>query len=290
MVSVRIHFYCTAGGINRDSPVMHESQPGTNAPVRQPNFPAGPAGSINVTGSTNSWLHPLLVKLVLAHAKDDYLGSRLTNAEARLKDYISVIQTCKSDPSQWASLDPIPQFELEQMYNEMQILLQRIANGLDYFGNPAGWVPMLSFEVNTTLFDNEVDRAIDMLYLAYWINNKASNEQQQVAALTTARYKLTNELAQAKRDFNVAANQLPTLKNKALSLQNQVITTQLEMQAREQELLEQTGDPTWLSGLRMGLKFSAMICQMVPVYQPALGGVGEGLRLGSSPNSPRLPT
>ncbi len=180
------------------------------------------------------------------------------------------------------------QFELEQMCNEMQILRQRIANGLDYFGNPAGWVPMLSFEVNQTLFNNEVDRAIDMLYLSYWIRNKAETEQQKVDALSAARDKLRGELAEAKTNYNAAVDRLPVLKNKALTLQNQILETQMEMQFKEQELLEQTGDPDWVTGVRLGLKMSAMVCQMVPVYQPALGAVGGGLRLASdfNPDTP----
>jgi hypothetical protein len=39
------------------------------------------------------------------------------------------------------------------MHDEMILLLQQIEAGLDYF-EPLAWVPMLSFEVNSTLFRN----------------------------------------------------------------------------------------------------------------------------------------
>jgi hypothetical protein len=275
-----VHFYFSSlWTIDHELQGTRISNAGTNAPLIYPNSPAGPVGSYRLERSTNSWVHPLLVRKILAHAKDDYLGSRIAEAEARLQEYVSVINTCKADTIYWASLSPMDQLELEQMYNEMQILLQRMANGLDYFGNPAGWVPMLSFEVNQTLFNNEIDRAIDMLYLAYWIKSKAATEQEKVKALSAARDKLRGEIAQAKVDYSNAVEQLPVLKNKALTLQNRVLETQMEMQAKENELLQQTGDPDWLAGLKFCLKGAASICQMIPVYQPALGSAGGGLRL-----------
>jgi hypothetical protein len=259
----------------------HQSFAGTNAPVQQANAPAGPPGGYSGSGNQYSWLNPLALRKIIDHAKDDHLGNRIAQAEQRLKDYVQVLNDYRTDTNSWALLDATTQFELEQMYDEMQISLQQIANGLDYFGNPAGWVPMLSFEVNQAMFANEIDRAINMLYLAYWINNKAATEQQRVNALAAAREQMRQELAQAMPDYDAAVSRLPVLNNKAVSLNNKIVETQLQLQAKEQEILQQLQDPSWLTGVRLGLKMSAMICQMVPVYQPALGAAGEGLRLVS---------
>ena len=259
----------------------HQSMAGTNAPVRQADAPAGPSGSLTIMGNQYTWVSPLVLRKIIDHAKDDHLGNRIAEAEARLKDYVQILDDYQADSASWALLDSTTQFELQQMYDEMQISLQQIANGLDYFGNPAGWVPMLSFEVNQAMFANEIDRAINMLYLSYWINNKAATEQQRVNALTTAREQTRQELAQAMTDYDTAVAQLPVLNNQAVTLNNKIVETQLQLQAKEQELLAQTREPSWLTGVRLGLKVSAMICQMVPVYQPALGSAGEGLRLVS---------
>lgn len=278
--AVTVHFYYSWFVVKHDTPVTHTSTVGEDAKVQKAN--SGSAGTANsVAGPQYAWVNPLVLRKIIDHAKDDHLGNRMGQAEARLKDYVQVLEDYYADEASWAQLDETTQFELEQMYDEMQITLQQIANGLDYFGNPAGWVPMLSFEVNQAMFANEIERAINMLYLAYWINNKADSEEQKVDALTAAREQTRQELAQAIPDYDAAVVRLPVLNNKAISLDNMIVETQLQLQAKEQELMEELREPSWLTGVRLGLKMSAMICQMVPIYQPALGAAGEGLRLVS---------
>ncbi len=50
--------------------------------------------------------------------------------------------------------------ELNQLLNEALMLQQRLDAGLDYFTKPLGWIPGLSFEVNQTVYDNQIDSAI----------------------------------------------------------------------------------------------------------------------------------
>jgi hypothetical protein len=52
------------------------------------------------------------------YARDDYLGENVAEAEARLREYVSVLDNYMADSS-WSALDPTTQFELEQMYDEM---------------------------------------------------------------------------------------------------------------------------------------------------------------------------
>ena len=243
--------------------------------------PFGQTGSHAVAGSQYAWLQPQLVRKILNHIRDDYLGEHVAEAEARLREYVSVLGNYRVDSS-WGALDPMVRFELEQMYNEMQGLLQQIENNLDYFGNPAGWVPMLSFEVNKLIFEQEVERAMRMLYLAYWIRNKESTEANKAAALVAAREQLRTEIAQAKLDYDAAVAAVPNLMNKAEELATKIHQTQDLLVARENELLQQTQDPPWLAAVKGALKGAAMACQMIPVYQPALGAVGGGLRLISN--------
>jgi len=254
---------------------------GQSFPVPLADAPFGQAGSYTEEGSRYGWLHPQLLRKVLNHIRDDYLGEHVTEAEARLRDYVAVLADYRADTS-WGDLDPTARFELEQMYNEMQALLQQIENNLDYFGNPAGWVPMLSFEVNKVIFEQEIDRAIRMLYLAYWIRNKETTEANKAAALVTARDQLRAEIAQAKLDYDAAVAAIPNLSTRAEELVTKIHETQDLLVARENELLEQLQDPPWLAAIKGAFKGAAMACQMIPVYQPALGAVGGGLRLISN--------
>ncbi|MBE7501109.1 MAG: hypothetical protein HS113_12520 [Verrucomicrobiales bacterium] len=270
----------------KSSAESRTSKAGTDAAIQRARTAAGPNGTYTLTEAPLGWLHPLALRQVLQHLRDDYLGNRLDTVAPRLADYAEILAAYRAGPV-WTALDPTARFEFEQMHAEIRLLQQRLEAGLDYFGNPAGWVPMLSFEVNFTLFQNEIDRAMDTLYLAYWINNKAQTEQQRLESLTAARNQLRTELDQARRDYNAAMTRLPRLRTQAAQLHTDIQNVQIKLEAKELELLEDTREPDWVFGLRFGLKLSAMMCQMIPVYQPALGTVGEGLRVASDFNPDR---
>ncbi len=286
-VAKKVNFYYQFPLSMKDSVSSHTSKAGSDAAVAKANTVAGADGGYAVTNSPLAWVNPLALRKALDHAKDEYLGNQLDDAQSRLTNYVSILAELKASP-QWLNLDATSQFELEQIDDEAKILLQRLAEGLDYYGNPAGWVPMLSFEVNTTIYQNEIDRAMNMLYLSYWIKNKAQTEQQRVDALSSARDQLRAELTQAQSNYDDAVAQIPVIHNKAITLQHDIQTVQFKLEEKETELSQKTGDPSWVTGLRLGLKLSAMMCQMIPVEQPALGAVGQGLRVASDfdPNNP----
>ena len=280
-----VHFYLDWLTM-KSSASRHTATAGENAAIGRALTPAGPDGSYTQDPRRFGWVHPLSLHKVLQHLRDDYLGNRIAAAQERLEDYVTLLGEFRADP-EWEALDPTAQLEVAQMHDEMARLLQQIEAGFDYFGNPPGWVPMLSFEVNSTLFRNEIDRAMRTLYLAYWLGNKASSEQQKLDALSTVRDELRAQLAQAQLDYDAAVTRLPVLRTKAALLNSEIGTLQNDLEAEELRLLEDTREPDWVFGLRFGLKVSAMMCQMVPVYQPALGTVGEGLRVASDFNPDR---
>lgn len=286
-VSEHVTFYVEWFQMKSTVDATHTTKAGQDAAVGKATTLAGGDGTYTFSDSPTAWIHPLAVRKVLEQIRDDYLGNHIADAQARLEDYIQLLSDYRASPL-WASLDPSAQLDLAQMQDEMTVLLQRLQAGLDYFGNPAGWVPMLSFEVNTTLFSNEIDRAINMLYLVYWIKHKAQTEQQRVDALATVRDQLRAELQRARSDYDDAVKRLPLLRTKANQLNSDIGTVQLQLETKETELRNDTREPSWVFGLRFGLKLSAAMCQMIPVYQPALGTVGEGLRVASDfdPNRP----
>jgi hypothetical protein len=283
--SEHVHFYLDWFTM-KSSASRHTADPGDDAAVRRGNTVAGSNGGYALQERGFSWVHPLSLHKVLEQIRDDYLGNRIESAQTRLEDYVALLTAFRTDP-EWEELDGTAQLEIGQIHDEMARLLQQIEAGFDYFGNPPGWVPMLSFEVNSTLFRNEIERAMRTLYLTYWLGNKAATEQQKLEALTTVRDELREQLAQARTDYDAAVARLPLLRTKASDLNSEIGTVQNDLEAEELRLLESTREPDWVFGLRFGLKLSAMMCQMVPVYQPALGTVGEGLRVASDFNPDR---
>lgn len=250
-----------------------------------PTAAVGTSGARGVAGTQYSWLNPVLLRKIINDAKDDYLQNRIAATENRLKDYVGVLAEFRADATSWSAAPEMWRFELSQMYDDMQILLQQIANGLDYFGNPNGWVPMLSFEVNANLFDQEIDRSLDIVYLSRWITRKQDNAAETYNALGTARTKLAAEIDAAKVSYDEAVANLAGLKGEAEAIGQRVRSVQIQLETKDNELraqaIENTRPPAWETGLRLALKTAAVVCEMVPVYQPALGAVGGALRLGS---------
>jgi hypothetical protein len=95
----------------------------------------------------------------------------------------------------WNDLDQKIQLDLMQIHDEMSNLLHRLGNNLDYFGNPVGWVPMLSFEVNTSAFENEIPHALRVMYLNYWLGNKAATIEENIDAMKELRLQLRDQIA-----------------------------------------------------------------------------------------------
>jgi hypothetical protein len=285
-----IHIYswrsgtlCFTAHIDEDG--RHTTTNGTTFPV--PVASNGAIGGATLRGNTlYTWLHPQLLHKILSDAKDDYLQNRIAAAESRLQDYASFLEQYQADTSAWDAAPEMTRYELSQMYDEMRILLQQIANGLDYFGNPNGWVPMLSFEVTANLFDQEIDRSLDIIYLSQWISQKQADAAETLNALDTARTKLAAEIDVAKSDYDMAAANLAGLQGEADSINQRVQNLQLQLEAKYNELLGQAQQNTqpsqWEIGVRVGLKTAAAICEMVPVYQPALGAAGGALDLASN--------
>jgi predicted nucleic acid-binding Zn-ribbon protein len=258
----------------------HTTKAGADAARPTANTAAGTGGTYEVWENPFAWVHPLSLRKVLHQIQDLYLANEVWAAGELLAYYHQVLADFAAHPS-WGDVPPAAQLELAQLHGEIIRLRHQLEGGLDYFGNPAGWVPMLSFEVTLTLFENEIDRAIDQLYLTYWIGNKAATEQQQLDAMGAARNKLRDQLVQARDEYDDAMLRLPVLRTKAADLDSAIQTTQNKLEAKSIELLNDTREEDWVTGVRLGLKLSAMMCQMIPAYQPALGAVGEGLRLAS---------
>ncbi len=163
----------------------------------------GYSGAITCTMDTQqpfAWMSPYALKMVIAHAKDAYLHKYDDEAYAILTEYQDLLNTYielpgyNSIPQQW-------QFEFEQMYQEIINLVHRLENGLDYFGNPPGWTPMLSFEVWEAAYEDEIERAINILYLSYWLQNIADDATTKADALREGREKLWAQTVQFKGEY-----------------------------------------------------------------------------------------
>lgn len=269
----------------------HESKPGKNAEIRHAEHAYGETGACRAGGNPYTWIDPILVNKMLNRIKDKYLANRLDDASSRLDEYVQIIGEYMASEN-WEILPGKQQIEIKQMVDEMEILRHRISSNLDYFGHSSGWVPSLSFEVIKNFFESEIKSATHILSYAYYIKNKGAATEKRFESLKSMRKRLDDDISIAVSRYNKAIDRIPELKITAENLHKQTLETQNKLEAKETELAqqadEQTRPPAWLFGARLGLKISATIINMIPVYQPALGAVGGGLNLLSDfdPNKP----
>jgi hypothetical protein len=236
--------------------------------------PAGRSGQLTCTLNAFkplAWMSPYALKMGLAHAREAYLYGYSAEAVERLSEYQMLLEALMGLDA-WDSLDSQWQLEFEQMYGEIVTLLHRLENGLDYFGNPAGWVPMLSFEITKAFYEQEINRTVRILYLSWWLQDAQVQNEAKAEGLENSRGLLW-EQAQALRDqYTTIQAMIPTLK-----LQAQQITAQIgqadseacfgllcELKQKEDELIARADRivekrhkiPLWKRYLR-GLAFSA---------------------------------
>lgn len=168
-----------------------------------------------------AWLSPYSVKMALAYARDAYICGYSAEAVELLSDYRELLSTLMSLDT-WDSLDSQWQFEFEQMYGEIVTLLHRLENGLDYFGNPAGWVPMLSFEITKAFYDQEINRTVRILYLSYWLQYQAVQIEDKANGLANSRNALWLQAQDLKNQYATIRAMIPSLKNEAERISAQI--------------------------------------------------------------------
>jgi hypothetical protein len=274
------------GHVPKDDDIVLLAQGGPTSygkGVGVPTAKAGAAGETNYVDNPYAWLNPQLLRHILSGVKDNYLQNRLSIAEDVMNDYSEVIEGYRTHDA-WTDNNKTTQttrFELGQMYDEMQILLQQIANGLDYFGNPNGWVPMLSFEVALKAFNQEIDRSLDMVYLAKWITKKQNDATITLNALATARAGLRAEIETAQSAYPIAQQKLSGLTAKASAIATQVQNIQSKLQAEDNVLSAQARKNTkpshWEGAGVLILQKVGAMAEMTPAKQPALGKAGAAL-------------
>lgn len=227
-----------------------------------------------VTESLYSWLSPYSLRMIIQWAKDAYRDGNLKDAQAVFSDYLPIVTALASTPA--GSSFIAFRLEIEQY-------LHRLDANLDYYGNPAGWVPLLSLENNMQLLNQEVTAAVPLIYLAERIDKIASDEAKRQQTLLDTTAKLQNEVKAAAADFAAVETTVQQLSFTADTLalevdqaQAEISTTEAALLARAQaNVVDRHKVPAWLEGLRV----LSAACEVLPIFQPVLGTVGEGLNL-----------
>jgi hypothetical protein len=259
-----------SGNITGQSEKQFNTREGADAPPPAADVPVGTTGAFTLQPESMDWLSPAALRVSLNYLNDAYLEGHLTVVSKELERLINLIEAARQTPG-WTTLAANDQEDIGEILDDLWTLQHRIGSNLDYFGNPAGWVPMLSFEVNKLAFDNEIDRAMRVMYLNYWLGNRATTIAQKLDALRAMRDELLGQIETDRKAFDEAVQSIPSVETDAANLQVEIDQVILRIQEIEDELLPRAKN---IVILKKTARTMGKIAQTIPVYQPALGAAG----------------
>lgn len=241
---------------------------------------AGQSGQLHSAGHSYAWLHPYALKSILAHAKAVFLNGHPEEARVLLADYPDMI-----DAFLTAEPDSAYELDLMQLRDEILTILFKIDRGLDFFGNTKGWAPLLSFEVTRVAFQNEIEHALEVLYLNHWIRKAQDKSLVVVGALEESKNLLEEEIDQFKDDFIEAKEQLEQLSSQSWDINSQIELLREELNAKQQTI-NQTH--SGFTALGSGVGMVSKLLSAVPKVGSLLSG-GVNLLMSIGQNIPLDP-
>lgn len=260
--------------------------PQTNNPITTVagNSYSAPTPSVSSPGQYTpssdafAWLNPLAVQACVAYFQNAMLvgqGSQVLDDMAfysqTLQDYLATNPGADIPQDSALSDDQNDQLNIVIDLNQCaQLLQQMVSNqrqGLDYFGNPPGWSPLLSFQMNYNLSEQEIDQAVDNLYLCYWIKNCYQELDQKNTALNTAITQTTAQIKQLATRYQSDNDDLGPFSTQLEENSEAITRMQNDIQSLDQQLLKEAEnkvDPMWkrvLDGICKGL---GAVCDFIP--------------------------
>lgn len=223
---------------------------------------------------SNVWLHPLLLKTALCYIRDAYLGGDLDSAEALLTEYSEALRLDPPAEAGWGN-----DFETNQYYSsqtEVANLLGKLSKRLDYFGNPAGWTPLFSLKANLSLFEKEIDSAIQMLLVTEWVKRASEKEKAKEATIKQSIEQLNDDNKRAISLIAGAEKTIKTLNDDLTELNHSIFDFDQDLKTLVEELRAKAkNDLEKKAIINLAANSISAICQVIPYGQPALGAVGS---------------
>ncbi|MDR0830052.1 MAG: T9SS type A sorting domain-containing protein [Prevotellaceae bacterium] len=248
----------------------------------------GQDGSFVLNDKEFTWLHPNFISAVVKHAKDAYLNIYNGFTYNIFDEYTKAFTDLKQS-QEWDELSDELKMELSNADSEMQAVMFRIGQNLDYFGNPVGWVPMLSFEVNKIAFEQEIEKAIRVMYLSYWLKNIEGSNAQRIAACNEAINQVKQELLANEGALNQFVLYIPELQDELTALEEQLNNLIVRIEQKTQQLLSQAEHNVKkrnrfnkIAGVMSAIaKAAPVVCSIIPGVGTAVGtGISAAITIG----------
>jgi hypothetical protein len=248
------------------------------------NYPLGPKGADGryiFEPLPHKWLHPHAVRLMLQYARENYIYGQDEVTLDICKKYTSLISNYKETP-QWDA-DTINRLDLDQLLYSFASVKEQLENDLDYYGNPRGWAPLLSFEANLENYENEIEYAIRVFYLNYWMSAKATDLQDILDAAWELKEQNAGEIERLQQLYADASAEFGPNLLEFQMMSNRLDSITFVYDQKIQELLTKAKrkvENSWESKLRKIGYIAGQVCKFIPT--PVTQVLGSGLQTAAS--------
>jgi hypothetical protein len=261
-----------------DSRETEDGKPGKAEPAKG-TAPKFGKLSAPAQGGASIWLHPLSVRALTAYFNDAMLTGHTDKIRPLLNTYIDAANAAALEAASLARNQnkPTP-LDWPLLHSELTALKQRIDGPYDYFGNPAGWVPMLSFQTNLTLYKNEITSAVRIMFLAYWVENHQDQKVKAKNVLDVAMKSLREETQRALDDYATAQAKIARLDSQSEDIQQDIKDAQSQLEGIVKRMKQATKDNLKVEHFwRSSAKILGGVMELIPVGQPVLGAFGKSI-------------
>ncbi|GAA1084315.1 hypothetical protein GCM10009642_23980 [Nocardiopsis metallicus] len=250
-----------------------DTEPGAGAPGRPASRGASRTPEPVFLDIPNAWLHPLGVQATLECARDLFLAGAREELQALLPVYDKALAEPVPATNAW---DGVPPSVWTAAQTEFATMLVRHRAHLDYFGNPAGYTPLLSLSGSIKLYEEETKRALRMMLLSARVAD-ADRGARETAAI------LSDTIDTVNADSRAAAEQVTAGEARISEVQDLIGTVEGDLRdlatlltnLRNRLLDEAQNDLRRQATIKSCIKMAGALCQVVPVGQPVLGAVGS---------------
>lgn len=251
--------------------VTYISKQGANSTPTQPRAAKGSDGRFTLENNKFAWVSPLALRKILAYARAAYLAGYSDEVRLSLIPYLQVLEDFQNSSS-WSTTDSTWRQEFVQMAEEIRQILTRIANNLDYFGNPPGWAPLLSLETYLETFDSEIEPAFNILYLNYWQTSVDRTIAEKTNAWVQSRSAMVKDVASMRSAFALAVAAFPDATNRVTQVEEAIPILQQELEELERRLQQEAEDEVRGPWWEQAAQTLGTICSVVPIPQVQIAG------------------
>ena len=194
------------------------TQSGADAPSPAADSPQGLPGAFVLLPRSPVWATVGYARLQLAYSKAAYKTQAYALARAQLIKLLDDVHS---------NFDTPDSIELATLGAEASTLLNRLQAGRTFFDHPYNFSPLLSLEITSAAFEQEVRRAVSPIYVNRLAASKARSAHDRLAAIATSRAQAFADIKDQTVTINTALGDFVELEVRA----DQVTTQVAQLQA-----------------------------------------------------------